>query len=90
MRGSDSRHWMDEDKKTQIQLILDTSAGGTSPIFRDALETESRELTTMGNKLRIPHAETNQEMLARPEHADHLFYRLFSLIHLILAIRHRA
>lgn len=74
-----------ENKKKQIQLMLDTSAGGKSPTFRCALEKESRELTGIGNSLRIRHSETDQEMLTRPEHADYLFYRLFSLIHLILA-----
>ena len=75
------------DKKAQTAAMLDAAAGGDSPKFRDALEREAKELTGIGNSLGIRHSETNQESLAHAEHADYLFYRLFSLIWLILQRR---
>ena len=69
------------DKKSQAKAMLDKTAGTSSPKFRDALEREARELTSIGNSLRIRHSETSQEILAVDEHVDYLFYRLFSLIH---------
>ncbi|MCY4393101.1 MAG: hypothetical protein OXE43_13795 [Chloroflexi bacterium] len=78
------------DKKSRVALMLDAAAGSQSPRFRDALEREATELTGIGNSLRIRHSETTQEGLARPEHADYLFYRLFSLIHLVLTTRSAA
>ena len=72
------------NKKAQAKAMLDGAAGVSSPKFRDGLEHEAKELTDLGNSLRIRHSETNQEMLARSEHMDYLFYRLFSLVHLIL------
>lgn len=72
------------DKKAQAKAMLDGAAGTCSPIFRAALEREAKELTSLGNSLGIRHSETNQEILASSEHVDYLFYRLFSLVHLIL------
>ena len=80
----------DGDKKSQAALMLNTAAGSRSPRFRDALEHEAAQLTGIGNSLRIRHSETTQERLARPEHADYLFYRLSSLIHLVLTSRSAA
>ena len=75
------------DKKAQARAMLDNAAGSSSPKFRDALDREATELTGIGNSLRIRHSETNQEMLTTSEHVDYLFYRLFSLIQLILKSR---
>ena len=75
------------DKRARSQAMLDNAAGTSSPKFRDALDREAMELTGIGNNLRIRHSETNQEMLATSEHVDYLFYRLFSLIQLILKSR---
>ena len=72
------------DKKAQVKVMLDATAGENSPTFRDALEREAMEITKIGNSLRIRHSETNQEQLERSDHVDYLFYRLFSLIRLIL------
>ena len=72
------------DKKAQTKAMLDATAGTSSPKFRDALEREAKEVTDIGNSLRIRHSETSQEKLASSEHVDYLFYRLFSLIRLIL------
>ncbi len=74
-------------KKASTTAMLDKTAGKTSPIFRGELEEEATNLTRIGNKLRIRHSEMNQEMLASNEHADYLFYRLYSLIRLIIRSR---
>ena len=76
-----------DDKKVGIKAILDATAGSESSKFREALEEEALALTKIGNRLRIRHSETDQEKLAQSEHADYLFYRLYSLIHLILRLR---
>ena len=75
------------DKRAQAKAMIDATAGEQSPKFRDALDRESRELTNIGNTLRIRHSETTQEKLASSEYVDYLFYRLFSLIRLILLRR---
>ena len=76
-----------DDKKSGITAILDATAGSKFPKFREALEGDSQALTDIGNNLRIRHSETSQERLAKSEHVDYLFYRLYSLIHLILRLR---
>ena len=75
------------DKRARAKAMLDKAAGVSSPKFRESLEREARELTSIGNSLGIRHSETSQEMLAVGEHVDYLFFRLFSLIHLILGSR---
>ena len=72
------------DKAAGAASMLDAAAGDNSPKFRAVLETEARKLSSIGNTLGIRHSETYQEVLARSEHLDYLFYRLFSLIRLIL------
>ena len=75
------------DKKTQIKSLFDQTAGSSSPKFREALEREANELTRIGNHFQIRHSERNQERLARSEHVDYLFHRLFALIQTILKLR---
>ena len=85
MRGSDSKTLGGEaDKRAQAKAMLNATAGEQSPKFRDALEREVIELTNIGNTLRIRHSETTQEKLESSEYVDYLFYRLLSLIRLIL------
>lgn len=72
------------DKKAQVTYLLDQTAGLLSPKFREALEREAKELTRIGNNFQIRHSERNQERLARSEHVDYLFHRLFALIQVIL------
>lgn len=72
------------DKKAEIAAMLDKAAGLSSPVFRDALDKEARELTRLGNELQIRHAETNREPVSQSGHVDYLFHRLFSLITIIL------
>ncbi|MDE0101188.1 MAG: hypothetical protein OXN89_02305 [Bryobacterales bacterium] len=72
------------NKKAQVQAMLDATAGTNSTKFREALEEEAKELTRIGNTLRIRHSETTQEILATSEHVDYVFQRMFSLIWMIL------
>jgi hypothetical protein len=73
-----------QDKKTQAAAMLEAAAGRSSPKLRQALDTEARQLTIIGNSLQIRHSETGQERIARSEQVDYLFHRLFSLIQVIL------
>ena len=72
------------DKQKKTADILDRASGKDSPKFREALEQEAKGLTWIGNKLMIRHSEVGQEPLAKDEHIDYLFHRLFSLIWMIL------
>jgi len=72
-----------KDKKAQIAALLDRVAGqGTS--FRARLETESRELTDIGNQFQIRHTETNREPITDTAMVDYLFARAFALVWLEL------
>ena len=72
------------DKKAQIMDLLDRTAGSSSPKFHEGLKQEAKELTWIGNNLKIRHSETSQERLVKSEHIDYLFHRLLSLIQVIL------
>ena len=72
------------DKKDQITSLLDDAAGSAFPKFRERLEKEALELTSIGNTHQIRHTEVTQEKVESTEHIDYLFHRLFSMIHLIL------
>ena len=72
------------DKKEGVKAILGKAAGSSSPKFREILNKDAKELTHIGNCLAIRHSETDKEQIARNEHSDYLFHRLFSLIQLIL------
>ena len=72
------------DKKDQITSLLDDAAGSTFPNFRERLEKEALELTSIGNNHQIRHTEVTQEKVEKSQHIDYLFHRLFSMIQLIL------
>ena len=72
------------DKKDQITSLLNDAAGSAFPKFRERLEKEALELTSIGNNHQIRHTEVTQEKVESIEHIDYLFHRLFSMIHLIL------
>ena len=74
----------DGDKKVGSRKILDLAANSCQSEFRKFLEAEAVRLTQAGNKFRIRHSETSQERLQSTEHVDYLFFRMFSLIDLIL------
>ena len=71
-------------KSAQVKAMLDAAAGDDSPVLRQALERDARQLTDLGNELRIRHSEMDREMITLGEHLDYLFYRLFNLIWMIL------
>jgi len=71
------------DKRAQITALLDRVAGQGSS-FRSRLETESRELTDIGNKFRIRHTETNREPITDAAMVDYLFARAFAIVWLEL------
>ena len=73
--------------EARAKAMLDTVAGPASPKFREALEKEALEFYPLGNKLSIRHRNMNQESIARSEHADYMFHRMFSLIQLVLRLR---
>ena len=64
--------------------MLNDAAGTGYPKFRQLLEKEAFELTSIGNNHQIRHTEIWQEKVEQLEHIDYLFHRLFSLIQLIL------
>ena len=72
------------DKKKQITFLLDCAADPLSPQFRQHIEKDANELTTIGNNLQIRHSEVSKEKVQQSAHIDYLFHRLFSMIQLIL------
>lgn len=72
----------DADKAVSIKRILDASA--TEPAFRELLESESRELTRIGNSHLLRHHERNQTPVIDAQHVDYLFHRLFALVELVI------
>jgi len=56
----------------------------TEPRFRTRIETEAVELTEIGNKFMIRHAETDKVPIVESAHVDYFFQRMFSLIRLLL------
>ena len=75
-----------KDIKKQSTDLLMRASGEDSPEFQKALDQEAKELNRIGNKFAIRHSEVGQESLAKDEHVDYLFHRLFSLIWMILKI----
>ena len=73
------------DKKDSTAKLLDKAA--TEHTFRQLLESEAKELTRIGNDFRIRHSETNRIEIDQSAHVDYLFYRMFSLINLLLSTR---
>lgn len=77
------------DKKARTICLLDRAVPAQAPKFRQFLETQSRELTTIGNTLRIRHAETDKEPLYGPDQINCLFHRMFSFVRLVLRATNR-
>ena len=75
------------NKANLVDAMLDDTAGPGSPRFREDLGREASNLTWVGNNLLIRHWETDRERLSRNAQVDYLFYRMFSLLQLILRSR---
>jgi hypothetical protein len=73
------------DKKASVKALLDKV--GREPHFRELLEREAKELTSIGNEFQIRHTETTQTPLQKDEHVDYLFHRLFGLIRMVTILR---
>ena len=71
-------------KAGQISYLLNIAAGPAFPKLLERLETDAKDLTTIGNNHQIRHTEVGQEKVEKSEHIDYLFHRLFSMINLIL------
>ena len=76
-----------KDKSVQAAAMLDKAA--SEPHFRALLEREARELTKVGNDFLIRHSETNKIAIQSNAHIDYLFYRLFSLIWMLVKLRNK-
>ena len=71
-------------KKEQATAMLKEAAGLSAPKYLHLLQQEAMELTRIGNTMQIRHSETDQERLARDEHRDYLFLRMWSFLSMIL------
>lgn len=73
------------NKRDSTKKVLDYSA--TEPIYRQILEDEARCLTNIGNNFRIRHSEVSKVEIERESQIDYFFYRMYSLIALLLRER---
>ena len=73
------------NKKASTEALLNKCASEEN--FRNLLEAEAKTLTEIGNKYQIRHTEKLQIKIQTSEQVDYLFYRLFSLIHLLTRLR---
>lgn len=71
-----------DDKRLSVKISLDKAA--SEPKFRDRLEIEAKELSSIGNDFLIRHSEINKPKIERDYQSEYLFYRLLSLIWLLL------
>ncbi|MCO6055782.1 hypothetical protein NG726_03735 [Pseudomonas sp. MOB-449] len=72
----------DTDKAKSIKKILDRCA--TEPEFREVLEKEARELTSIGNSHLLRHHEVRQTPVIDVLHVDYLYHRLFALVEFVI------
>ncbi|MBF0186294.1 MAG: stationary phase or STEss regulating sigma factor [Magnetococcales bacterium] len=73
------------DKKAKATNLLDKAA--FSPAFRELLEKEARELTSIGNTYQIRHHEQGKNEINDPRQVDYLFFRMLPMITLLLKAR---
>jgi len=75
------------DKKVSITTLLKKTSPETN--FYNRLDGEAKELTEIGNQFNIRHHEINKIPIESSDHVDYLFFRMFSLIYLILKSTNR-
>ena len=75
---------MPSDKRAGTDILIDKATAGGGAVFRSAIAADFRELTRLGNELRIRHSEVGKEAVGDNGEKDYLFTRLFSLIWLAL------
>lgn len=73
------------NKRDTTKAILDKAA--SEPTYRELLENEARTMTDLGNSFRIRHSEVGKIEIERESQIDYFFYRLYSLIYLLLRER---
>lgn len=73
------------DKADSTKKLLDEFVA--EPQLRQKVESDARDLTWIGNNLMIRHSEVSKPQVARTEHVDYLFLRLFALMSSILKAR---
>jgi hypothetical protein len=78
-------------REVLVNALFRTGEAETDRLMEEArtrlrafLETEAKELTAIGNSMRIRHSEATQEKVEKSEEVDYLFHRAFSFIRLIL------
>ncbi|MDI6619851.1 MAG: hypothetical protein QME45_14570 [Clostridiales bacterium] len=71
------------DKKASVMALI-TSASENSTEFYNLLDTELKTLTIIGNRFRIRHHETDKIKISSVKHIDYLFYRMMSLISMLI------
>lgn len=72
----------DPDKKAGVDQLLTKAV--CEPILRQRVDADALALTKIGNDFMIRHKEHDKIPIARDEHVDYLFHRLFALIWLLL------
>jgi len=73
--------YFEENKKNSASTLIKVVAEN-NPLFSEHIESEFKELTTIGNKFQIRHFERDKVQLQSNLHIDYLFYRMSCLIHL--------
>src|ERR1700722_7575612 len=69
-------------KKMSVAILLAKAI--REPEMRNRIERELVELTEIGNSFMIRHTELGKTPVARSEHVDYLFHRMFAIIQLLL------
>ncbi|MFZ3193998.1 MAG: hypothetical protein WA154_12435 [Moraxellaceae bacterium] len=70
-----------ENKKASATKLLNELS--SEPSFREHLESESKNLTEIGNSYFIRHSEVTQIKLKDSDHIEYLFHRLASFLNLL-------
>lgn len=76
-------YYADLDKKQSVNKIIEDMAC-SQDAYKTLFSAEFNELTTIGNKFRIRHHETNKIDIVDIRHYDYFFNRCLSLIALAL------
>lgn len=69
---------LDPEKRVGVARLLDAAVG--SDHLRERMDTESRELTDIGNRFRIRHSETDRHPITSRLDIDYLFHRMYALL----------
>lgn len=73
--------YFSENKKQSVKKLIDLMA---TCLEKDELESEFNALTSIGNRYRIRHHETDKILIDDPWEISYLFFRMLSIIDLAL------